>query len=102
MKDIKVGEIYTFKLTSGEEVVAKVTELLENNWISITSPASIMMMQSGNPGMGPSLITQDITVSVALNTSNVVMVVLTDEAIRTKYIEATTGLTLPDKKVLLG
>lgn len=102
MQHIKIDEIYTFKLTSGEEAVAKVLEILENDWIMIGSPASIVMLQSGNPGMGPSLITQDITVSVALNTKNVVMCVLTDEAIRTKYIEATTGLTIPGKKVLLG
>jgi hypothetical protein len=39
---------------------------------------------------------------VRLNTNSVSLVAETDETVKTKYIEATTGIKVPDKKVILG
>jgi len=37
-----------------------------------------------------------------LNMNNVTIFALTDSSVKTKYIEATTGIVMPDKKLILG
>ena len=34
--------------------------------------------------------------------NNVAFIALTEDAVKMKYIEATTGITVPDKKLILG
>jgi len=40
--------------------------------------------------------------NITLNTNNVSLYAVTDDNIKDKYIEATTGIKLPDKKIILG
>ena len=93
-------EVYTFKLNSGEEVVAKVKQA-SGEWIVIHDPVSVA---PGPQGMGlmPSLFTANPDKSVTINTNSIAMYCETDEAVQTKYIQATTGITIPEKKVILG
>ena len=97
---IKVGETYTFKLTSGEEVVGKVTAI-EDNIISLHDPVSVA---PGPQGMGliQSMFTADPKESARLNINNVTIFAITDASVKAKYIEATTGLVVPDKKIIMG
>ena len=97
---IKVGEVYTFKLTSGEEVVAKVTALEEQN-ILLHDPVSVAPGPQGL-GLMQSLFTADPKDPARLNINNVTIFALTDSSVKAKYIEATTGLVVPDKKLILG
>ena len=98
--NLKVDSIYTFKLNSGEEVVAKV--VADNgDTITITDPVSIAPTQQGM-GLVPSLFTNKMHGNVTLNTKNVSLFGETDDSVKTKYIEATTGLKVPDKKVIMG
>jgi len=101
--NIKINEIYTFKMNSGEELVAKVVEFGEkDNYLIIKDPVSIA---PGPQGMGliPSMFTVDHDKNIILNTNNVVLHGVTEDAIRSKYIEATTGIATPtQKKVILG
>ena len=54
-------------------------------------------------GLIPSLFTADHEKNITLNTNNVALYGETDTAIRSKYIEATTGIATPtQKKVILG
>ena len=98
--NIKVGETYTFKLTSGEEVVGKVTAI-EDNIVSLHDPVSVA---PGPQGMGliQSMFTADPKESARLNINNVTIFALTDASVKAKYIEATTGLVVPDKKIIMG
>ncbi|MFY8212263.1 MAG: hypothetical protein ACOVLB_06345 [Candidatus Nanopelagicus sp.] len=97
-----VGEIVTLKLSSGEEMVTKIVSGLdENNFIEISEPVSIAPNQQGL-GMVPSLFTSDMSGKFMLNTSTVAMYATTGEQIKMKYIEATTGLVVPEKKILVG
>jgi hypothetical protein len=99
--NIEIDEIYTFKMSSGEEVIAKVVEL-QSNHITVKDPVSVA---PGPQGMGliPSLFTADHDKTISLNTNNVVLFGTTESAIRSKYIEATTGIATPtQKKVILG
>jgi len=99
--DIVQGEIYTFKLNSGEELMAKVMEV-QDNFIIISEPVSIGPGAQGTIGLVPSMFTYNHREFVKLNTNSISLIAHTDETVKTKYIEATTGLKVPDKKVILG
>lgn len=98
--DIKVGETYTFKLTSGEEVVGKVTAI-EDHVVSLHDPVSVA---PGPQGMGliQSMFTADPKEPARLNINNVTIFALTDSSVKAKYIEATSGIMMPDKKIIMG
>lgn len=101
MKNIEVNEVYSFKMNSGEEMIAKVLEVNEKQ-ITITSPVSVA---PGPQGMGlvPSLFTADHDKNLVINTNSVAVYGVTEDNIRVKYIEATTGIATPSqKKVILG
>lgn len=97
---MEINTIYTFKLNSGEECIGKVISI-NSNWIELSDPVSIA---PGAQGMGlvPSIFTADSKGFVKLNTNTVTMYGVTDEAIKNKYIEATTGISVPSKKIVLG
>lgn len=99
--EIKIDETYTFKLNSGEEIVAKVKEL-KDTFIVISDPVSIGPSPNGGLGLVPSMFTYNQRENVRLNTNSIALIAQTDESVKTKYIEATTGLKVPDKKVILG
>lgn len=98
---LEVGKIYTFKFNSGEEMIAKVSSELTGNYISITDPLSVA---PNNKGMGliPSLFTSDPSQSVTININSIAMYCESEDSIKNKYIEATTGIQVPDKKIILG
>lgn len=87
-------------MNSGEEMVAKVKHS-GGDWITLEDPVSIA---PGPQGMGlvPSLFTADPREEIKLNTSSVSLVSKTDDSVRMKYIEATTGIKVPEKKILVG
>ena len=98
---INEGKVYTFKLNSGEELIAKVVGLLQGNCLALENPVSVA---PGPQGMGlvPSLFTADLDEPLKLNMNNISMYGLTDDSVRMKYIEATTGIKVPEKKILVG
>ena len=97
---MEAGKIYTIKLNSGEEVITKVIEVGQNI-IIITEPVSIAPSQQGMQ-MIPSMFTAEQRGNVTLNTSAIAFYANTDDNIKDKYIEATTGIKIPDKKIILG
>jgi hypothetical protein len=94
------NQVYTFKMNSGEEMVAKVT-MSGGDWITVEEPVSIA---PGPQGMGlvPSLFTADPREAIRLNTNSVSLVSKTDDSVKMKYLEATTGIKVPEKKLILG
>jgi hypothetical protein len=100
--ELDTGKVYTFKLNSGEEMIAKVTDHSSNsNWIEIQDPVSVAPGPQGL-GLVPSMFTGDIKTSIRLNISSVAFYALTEDGVRMKYIEATTGIQVPEKKLILG
>ena len=97
---LQTGSVYTFKLNSGEEMVAKVKQS-SDDWIIVEEPVSIA---PGPQGMGlvPSMFTADPAEEIKLNTNSISLFALTDDSVRMKYIEATTGIKVPEKKLILG
>ena len=99
MKNL-VGSTVTFKLNSGEELIAKVTKH-SDDWLEISAPVSVAPGPQGL-GLVPSMFTADADEKVMLNINNVVIYALTDDAVKMKYIEALTGIKVPEKKLILG
>jgi hypothetical protein len=97
---MEIGKVYTFKLNSGEEMIAKVVDAGEG-YAMLQDPVSVA---PGPQGMGlvPSMFTADPDKNPRLNMSCVAIHAQTDDSVRMKYIEATTGIKVPDKKILVG
>lgn len=100
MKDLESGEVYTFKLASGEELIARVVSSSAGN-IELSNPLSVAPNPQGM-GLIPSMFTADHEKNIQLNTSTVTMYAPSADQIRIKYIEATTGITTSSKKIVLG
>ena len=49
-----------------------------------------------------SLFTAGRAEKIQVNISNIAMYAITDPEVRTKYLEATTGIKVPEKKLILG
>ena len=98
---LEVGKVYTFKLNSGEEVIAKYSSEVTGDYISVSEPVSVA---PGPQGMGlvPSMFTADPKQSMTINTNSIAMYAETEDNVKMKYLEATTGITVPSKKLILG
>ena len=53
-------------------------------------------------GFMPTVFTADPKGEFMLNTSTITVYSETDEDIKMKYLEATTGIKVPEKKIVLG
>lgn len=98
--EITVDEVFSFKLNSGEELIAKV-KIIDNNAIIVEEPVSVA---PGPQGMGlvPSLFTAEPHGLVRLNTNSISLIAPTEDNVKMKYLEATTGIKVPSKKIVLG
>ena len=94
------NQVYTIKLTSGEELVTRIKSY-DNGFILVEEPISIAPTQKGMQ-LIPSMFTADPAAEVRLNTGSITLYALTDDAVKMKYIEATTGIQVPEKKIVLG
>ena len=97
---ITPNTVYTFKLNSGEELIAKVIQA-GSEFIQIEEPVSIAPSQQGMQ-MIPSIFTANPKGEFKLNTTSIALYAETDDSVRMKYLEATTGIKVPDKKIVLG
>jgi len=97
---INLNQVYTLKLNSGEELIAKIVDESEK-FIQVENPVSVA---PGPQGMGlvPSLFTADPREKVTININSIAVLASTEDAVKNKYIEATTGLKVPDKKIIMG
>ena len=94
------NQVYTFKLNSGEELIARV-EKPGTEWIMISDPVSVA---PGPQGMGlvPSLFTADPESEVTVNISSVAMIAPVREDVGDSYLEATTGIKPVRSSILMG
>jgi len=97
--NITQDEVYTFKVVSGEEFVAKIVKI-EDGIIIIKQPVSTGVTPQGLQMM-PSLLTANMDRDVLLYTASIVMVTETREDVQASYIKATTGIDVPPKKSII-
>jgi len=91
-KGVSLGEIVTLKLTSGEELVAK---LVDDGpmFYKLSKPMVIAMGPKG-PGLMPYLFTVHPDKEVKLNKSTVVVIEATDKEFADQFTQSTTGIAL--------
>jgi len=91
-KGVTEGEVITLKLTSGEEIVAK---LVEDGpvYYKLSRPMVIGMGQQG-PGLMPYLFTVSPDADVKLQTSTVTVAEATDASFAKQFLESTSGIKL--------
>jgi hypothetical protein len=100
MKNIELNEVYTLKISSGEEVIGKIVGVSDGT-LELSNPLSVAPNHQGM-GLMPSMFTAEQDKNVMLNTNMVTMYAVTADQVRIKYIEATTGITTASKKIVLG
>ena len=91
-KGVSTGEVITLKLTSGEEIVAKLVEETAT-YYRLSRPMVIGMGQKG-PGLMPYLFTVHPDKDVKLLKTTVTVAEATDEAFAKQFLETTSGIQL--------
>jgi hypothetical protein len=86
------GEVITLKLTSGEEIVAK---LVEDGitYYKLSRPMVIGMGQKG-PGLMPYLFTVNPDKEIRIAKGTVTVAEATDKQFADQFIQTTTGIAL--------
>lgn len=96
----KTDTIYTFKLATGEEIVAKLIEITESHMIlqnpilTVLSPQGLQMM--------PALFSANPDKMVRLNIHSCAMIADTRDDVRNSWIQATTGIAPVSKQIITG
>jgi uncharacterized alpha/beta hydrolase family protein len=91
-KGVSVGEVITLKLTSGEELVARLDEETATHY-KLTKPMVIGMGERG-PGLMPYLFTVSPEKTIPLLKSTVTVAVSSDKVFADQYMQSTTGIAL--------
>lgn len=89
-KGYQAGDIVSFKLINGDEIVARIISIDNNNY-EISKPCTVM---PGPQGMGliQSLFTADADVNVILQKDHVLMHAPSIDQMQKHYIKTTTGI----------
>ena len=91
-KGVSAGEVVTLKLTSGEEIVARLDDETPTHY-KLSRPMVIGMGQQG-PGLMPYLFTVDPQKTIPLLKSTVTVAVTSDKVFADQYLESTTNIKL--------
>ena len=91
-KGVSVGEVITLKLTSGEELVAKLVE--ETDVYYKLEKIQVIGMGPKGPGLMPYLFTVSPEKEVKLLKTTVTVCEATDKTFADQFIESTTGIKL--------
>jgi hypothetical protein len=89
-KNYDVGDIVCFKITNGDEIVAKIVEVTGNGFV-VSRPCTVIPSQQGL-GLLQSLISGDINTNVTLSREHVIMHAPVIKDIENHYIRTTTGI----------
>lgn len=91
-KGVAEGEVITLKLTSGEELVARLDKETDTHY-KLSKPMVIAMGPKG-PGLMPYLFTVSPDRTIALQKGTVTVAISSDKQFADQYIESTTGIQL--------
>ena len=79
-------QIYSFKLSSGEELLAEVTSV-DVDTLDIVNPLTITLTAQG-PDTLPGMIAGDYSKAMELNTTNICLIAEVEEHIKVSYRKA--------------
>ena len=95
-KTYEVGDIISFKISSGEELVAKLVSITSTDFI-LNRPLALGMGPQG-PVFAPYMVTVDFKKEdLTLSKNHVVAVSKTQETLKNSYIQSVTGIAVPQK-----
>lgn len=91
-KGVSAGEVVTLKLTSGEEIVARLDEETDTHY-KLTKPMVIGMGPNG-PGLMPYLFTVSQDKTIPLLKTTVTVAVASDKQFADQYMQSTTNIQI--------
>lgn len=91
-KGVSAGDVVTLKLTSGEEIVARLDDETATHY-KLSKPMVIGMGQQG-PGLMPYLFTVSPERTIPLSKTTVTVVIASDKQFADQYLQSTTGIKL--------
>jgi len=98
---IEKDQVYTFKLTNADEIVAKVIEITEDGYI-LSQPLSAVPTEKGLQ-LIYTVFTGNPKENATINKTAVAMICQTREEVADHYLEATTGIKpVRNNKILMG
>jgi hypothetical protein len=97
---LETNNIYTFKLNTGEELIARIVEI-ESDHMIIEHPILTVISQQGLQMM-PGLFSADLGQNVRLNNASWAMIAETRQDVRDSWIQATTGIAPIRKQIITG
>lgn len=92
-KSYETNDVLSFKLTSGEEIVARLHEEDMAAFV-IKKPLALIPGPNGGIGLAPAVFTVDPEELVRLNKTAIAMHAKTVEQIAGQYLQQTTGLAV--------
>jgi len=87
------NDVVDFKLTSGEELIARIVEDRTEAYV-LNKPMALINTPNGGLGMMPVPIASNHTDPVVLNKHAVAFHCKCEQSLSSQYLEKTTGLTL--------
>lgn len=98
--NFELDQIYTFKLNTGEEIVARLLKVSESA-LEIENPITAVFTGQGLQLM-PSMFTAKQEQNVQLNKHSWTMIAPVRDDVRNSWIQATTGITTASKQIITG
>ena len=95
-----VNTVYTFKLNTGEELVAKLTAINADHLV-IQHPILTVLSQQGLQMM-PGLFSAKMEQELRLNNASWAMIAETRDDVRDSWTQATTGIAPVRKQIITG
>lgn len=98
--NLETDQIYTFKLNTGEELVARLVALnpdhilIQHPILTVLSPQGLQMM--------PGLFSANLDKTLRLNNASWAMIAETRDDVRDSWIQATTGIAPVRKQIITG
>jgi len=98
---IEKDQVYTFKLTNADEIVAKVVEIDEDTYV-LAQPLSAVPTEKGIQLIF-TIFTANPKENITINKTAIAMICTTAEQVSDHYLEATTGIKpVRNSKILMG
>lgn len=91
-KGYAANDIVSFKLTSGEEMIARFSEETESTFF-VTKPVNLIPTPQGSLGMVPAMFSADlINTKISLNKAAVAMHAHAKKDVADEYVRGTSGI----------
>ena len=87
---VEVGDLATFKLVNGDEIVGEVVSAVAGEF-DVSNPMTVVPSQKG-VGLFPSLMTGREKSVVTLKAQHIMMVTLTTDELKPHYTQLVTGI----------